>query len=84
MLARLRHPNACFFNTLLPCLPPLNNHIGFCESYKLRKSTKLPCQARISYSSTFLHTLHLNVWGPAPTTSYDGLCFYLVIVDEFS
>lgn len=45
---------------------------------------KSTLQAWISYSSAFLHTLHLDVWGPTPTTSYDGFRFYFIIVDEFS
>jgi hypothetical protein len=56
----------------------------FCESCVLEKSTKLPFESRKSYTTSFLHTLHSDVWGPVSVPSYDGNQFYLIIVDEYS
>lgn len=41
----------------------------------LWESSKLPFQNRSSHVLIFLHT---NVWGPAPTPSFDGYRYYLV------
>jgi hypothetical protein len=62
----------------------MNNTISFCESCVLGKSTKLPFSSQETYATTFFHTLHTDVWGPASIPSYDRFQFYLIIVDENS
>lgn len=76
------HPHAKLLKTLLPCLPYLNKTIDFCESCVLGKSTKHPFNSRFTYTSSFLQTIHTDLWGPASVTSYDGYRYYLVLIDE--
>jgi len=80
--ARLGHPQSRILTKL--CLPFMYKQNVFCESCVLGKSTKLPFESRKSYTTSFLHTLHSDVWGPAFVPSYDGNQFYLIIVDEYS
>lgn len=49
----------------------------------LGKSAKLPFHFWQSYSTSFLLTLHTDVWGPTFVPSFDGFWFYLIIVDEY-
>jgi len=80
--ARLGHPHSQVISRL--SLSSLQGKIDFCESCMLGKSAKLPFHSRQSYSTSFLHTLHTDVWGPASVPSFDGFRFYLIIVDEYS
>ena len=80
--ARLSHPHPQVISRLF--LPSLHGKIDFCESCMLGKSAKLPFHSRQSYSTSFLHTLHTDVWGPASVLSFDGFHFYLIIIDEYS
>lgn len=82
--ARLGHPSTRILKMLFPSLHVLNKDVTFCESCILGKSTKLPFTSRTLYAPSILHTLHTDVWGPAPISSFDGFRFYLVIVDEYS
>ena len=50
----------------------------------LGKSAKLPFHSRQSYSTSFLHTLHTDVWGPMSIPFFDGFRFYLIIINEYS
>ena len=68
--ARLSHPHSQVINRL--SLPSLHGKIDFCESCMLGKSAKLPFHSRQSYSTSFLHTLHTDVWGSASVPSFDG------------
>lgn len=78
---RLGHPNIRTLNTLSPCLSSTNKQVDFCESCVMGKSSKLPFQNCNSHVPIFLHT---DVWGSAPIMSFDGYCYYLVIINEFS
>ena len=79
--AQLDHPQAQILIKL--CLPSINKQNDFYEGYVLGKSTKLPFESHKSYT-TFLYTLHTDVWGFVYVSSYDGYQFYLIIVDEYS
>ena len=68
------HPQARILIKL--CLPSINKQNALCEGYVLGKSTKLPFESCKSYATSFLHTLHTDVWGPASVSSYDGYQFY--------
>lgn len=81
--AHLGYPNSRALHSLSPCLPTLNKTMSFCESCTLGKSTKLRFSSCEIYASTFLHMLHMDVWGPI-SISHDGFILYLVIVDEYS
>lgn len=37
-----------------------------------------------SFSSSPLDLVHADVWGPAPVSSFSGLRFYLLLVDDYS
>ncbi|GAB2299629.1 hypothetical protein Dimus_038571 [Dionaea muscipula] len=83
--ARLGHPSSQALQLLsskLQLSSSLNKHV--CPSCKLGKSSKLPFDRRLSYSSQVFHTLHSDVWGPSPVISIDGYRYYLSIVDECS
>jgi hypothetical protein len=62
----------------------MNNTIGFCESCVLGKSTKLPFSSRETYATTFFHTLHTDVRGPASIPSYDWYDTFLWLVNLMS
>lgn len=64
--ACLGHPNSRTLKHILPCLPTLNKNFNFCESCTLGKSTKLSFSTRSAHAQSFLHTLHMDVRGPAP------------------
>jgi len=68
--ARLGHPHSQIISRL--SLPSLHEKIDFYESCMLGKSAKLPFHSRQSYSTSFLHTLHTDVWGFASVLSFDG------------
>jgi hypothetical protein len=78
--AYLSHPYSQILNRLP--LPSLNRKIDLCESCMLGKSAKLPFNSHQSYSTSFLHTLYTDVWGPTSVSSFDGFRFYLFIIYE--
>ncbi|KAK8957728.1 hypothetical protein KSP39_PZI001284 [Platanthera zijinensis] len=83
--ARLGHPSFSLMKSLYPLLNiSFSINKFFCRSCQMGKASKLPFTRRKSYSTQTLHTLHSDVWGPAPTSSIDGFRFYLIIVDECS
>jgi len=83
--ARLGHPSFSLIKSMYPLLN-INSSVNknLCRSCQLGEASRLPFNRRKSYSTQLLHTLHSDVWGPAPTSSVDGFRFYLIIVDECS
>jgi len=67
---RLGHPHSQVISIL--SLPSLHGKIDFCESCMLGKSAKLPFHSQQSYSTSFLHILHTDVWGSASIPYFDG------------
>jgi len=65
---RFEHPSDKVLNSLLnfprKCIR--------CDICKLTKQTRLPFSLSISKSEASFELIHSDVWGPAPTNSYNG------------
>lgn len=55
-----------------------------CEICPLAKHTRLPFHNSSIRSTKVFTLLHLDVWGPYNTPTFDGNKFFLTIVDDFS
>lgn len=55
-----------------------------CEVCSLGKHTRFPFPNSETKSDKVLALLHLDVWGPYNTHTFDGNKFFLTIVDDFS
>lgn len=66
----------------LPCYSFSINHL--CSACQLGKSHKLHLPVSINKSTSILQLLFVDVWGPAPCLSSEGLNYFLVFVDDFS
>jgi GAG-pre-integrase domain len=78
---RLGHPSDRILNSFLNS--PLNNCIS-CDICKLAKQTRLPFSLSISKSKAPFELIHSDVWGPAPTTSYNEFKYFVLFIDDFS
>jgi Integrase core domain/GAG-pre-integrase domain len=78
---RLGHPSDRILNSFLNF--PLNNYIS-CDICKLAKQTRLPFSLSISKSKAPFELIHSDVWGPAPTTSYNDFRYFVLFIDDFS
>ncbi|KAL4569482.1 hypothetical protein LXL04_025120 [Taraxacum kok-saghyz] len=77
---RLGHPHSQLFKFMLSKfhLPVSNNSLNSpCNSCFIGKSSKLHLLPSDNKSSHVLDLLFCDVWGPAPTTSYDGHNYFL-------
>ena len=55
-----------------------------CEICPLAKHTRLSFHYSSTRSTEMFTLLHLDVWGPYNTPTFDGNKFFLTIVDDFS
>lgn len=55
-----------------------------CEVCPLARQTRLPFPHSISKSSCIFQLVHLDVWGPYKLETYDGMRYFLTIVDDYS
>jgi len=46
------------------------------------KFSKLPFPRHVNRSVIPFHTIHTDLWGPAPSISVDGYRYYTIFVDE--
>lgn len=66
-------------------LPVSSNKVPtICSACQQGKSHCLPFSTSSSMSSFRLKLLFADVWGPAPTLSFNGYKYYVFIVDHFS
>ncbi|MFS7923079.1 putative RNA-directed DNA polymerase [Helianthus anomalus] len=84
---RLGHPHARVFHTIASsCSLPISNKLSsdLCTACQLGKSSKLSLNDSTFRSSNFLDLVYCDVWGPAPTLSFNGCRFFLLCVDHHS
>jgi len=55
-----------------------------CNSYKYTKLTCKPIKSErmAPLANRFGEEIHSNVWGPSPTTSPGGCCYYVTFTDD--
>ena len=50
----------------------------------LAKTTSAPVPKREECEQGLLDVIHLDVWGPAQTTTFEGCRYYVTFMDDFS
>ena len=55
-----------------------------CEVCPLARQTRLPFRHSTSKSICNFQLLHIDVWGPYKTEKFDGMRYFLTIVDDYS
>lgn len=60
------------------------NVIDSCGVCPLAKHTRLPFPLSTTKTTTTFHLLHLDIWGPYHTPTFDGNKFFLTVVDDYS
>jgi len=55
-----------------------------CEVCPLARQTRLPFPHSTSRSTSSFQLLHLDVWGPYKVETFDGMRYFLTIVDDYS
>lgn len=55
-----------------------------CSSCQLGKSCKLSFPSRNKIETEPLAKIHSDLWGPTPVSSFQGMKYYVVFVDDFS
>lgn len=50
----------------------------------MAKQKKLSFPASVTVIDKCLHTLHVDIWGPAPNPSLHGHRYFLTIIDDYS
>ena len=58
--------------------------LSTCEICSLARHTRLPFYSSSTKSTRIFDLLHLDVWGPYDTPTFDGNKFFFTIVDDFS
>ncbi|KAM1130278.1 hypothetical protein ACFX13_045779 [Malus domestica] len=84
---RLGHPSVKIINKLVSqsCISVLPNAAKFfCSDCALGKCSRIPFVSTISTTSKPLELIHTDVWGPLPITSYQGLKYYVIFVDDYT
>lgn len=84
---KLGHPHSASLQHLvhqfqLPIPKPF--HLD-CTSCNVAKSHKLPFTLSDFHAQSPFELMHMDVWGPAPVSSFNGFKYYLVIIlDDFT
>ncbi|KAM1639364.1 hypothetical protein ACFXTN_008660 [Malus domestica] len=74
---RLGHPSRGVLHSVvhknnLPVIGFVNN-LSVCTAYQFGKASRLPFSSLPCISTRPLQLLHMDVWGPSPTSSYTGV-----------
>lgn len=82
---RLAHASSGAMRQLLGV--KLENCRNVIDSYgecPLAKHTRLPFPISTTKTAAIFYLLHLDVWGPYHTSTFDGNKFFLTVVDDYS
>lgn len=64
---------------------PKNLHLSHCGICPKSKQTRLSFpKVSLSKSSSLFELVHMDIWGPFRTSTYNGEKYFLTIVDDFS
>lgn len=55
-----------------------------CTTCQLGKSSRLPFSSSSYIASRPLERIHFDLWGPAPTKSFQEFSYYVVFIDNYS
>lgn len=82
---RFGHPSNTVLNILKPVLNlPDINVSSSCEVCYKAKQSREPFLISSHKSTTLFDHVHADVWGPYNIKSYDGIKYFLTLVDDFS
>lgn len=83
---RLGHPNPHILQQLSANKAIVITKISksVCEACQLGKSSRLPFSASSFVSTKPLERIHCDLWGPAPTVSFQGFRYYVILIDNYS
>lgn len=81
---QLGHPSTLVLQHIIFRLPSTGttSTLSMCEACWLDKSLKLPFQSSIKRANHPIQLLRIDLWGPSPTTSYQGHRYYISNVDD--
>ena len=80
---RLGHPSHDRFHLLKQCYPILSNEKQFvCDTCHKSKQIKLSFPHSDSHVVTPFSLIHIDIWGPCATLSFNGHKCFLTIVDD--
>jgi GAG-pre-integrase domain len=85
--ARLGHPSNDITLDLIRShnLPCTTNKLCLCHDCCVTKAHRLPfSSSSSSISSSPLHVVHTDIWGPSLIVSSNGFRYYLLFVDDYS
>ncbi|PKU78985.1 Retrovirus-related Pol polyprotein from transposon TNT 1-94 [Dendrobium catenatum] len=84
--ARLGHPHSKKLHLLSKIDPDINNVSlnSVCVSCNVSKSHKHFFSLRSSLCNKPFQLVHSDVWGPAPTGSFNGFRYYVIFTDDFT
>jgi GAG-pre-integrase domain len=82
---RFGHPSSTTTLKMLQLhsLPCTSHNMNLCHDCCVAKSHRLPFLPNTSISSSRLHIVYLDVWGPAPLLSTNGFRYYIIFIDDF-
>lgn len=58
--------------------------LAHCDVCPLARQIRLPFQSSSSRSSKCFDLIHIDVWGPSKTATYDDIKIFLILVDDHS
>lgn len=58
--------------------------ISHCDIYPLARQTRVPSPLSCTKIFDVFQLLHMDVWGPYKVPTYNGMRYFLTIVDDFS
>ncbi|KAM0001405.1 putative RNA-directed DNA polymerase [Helianthus debilis subsp. tardiflorus] len=82
---RLGHPHARVFHSIVSGFSlPVSNKLfpTICSACQQGKSSKLSLNNSNFHSNNILDLVYCDVWGPAPSLSFDGHRFFMLCVDH--
>lgn len=70
----------------IPIFHSLGNKVALnnCEVCPLAKRTRQPFPHSFSRSTCSFQLFHMDVWGPYKVETFDGMRYFLTIVDDYS
>lgn len=81
---RLGHPsNYVFSHISIPSLS-CSTFDKFRNACNTSKSTRLPFSPTLSWSTTPLHIIHYDIWGPSPRISRSNYRYFIIFIDDYS
>ena len=55
-----------------------------CDICPMARQTRIPFTHSLTASTTCFELIHMDVWGPYKITTYNGMNYFLTLVDDYS